>query len=108
MADSALRGKYIRPSTRIIAVVILVGFVVASFAVTALTIIHAGHNCAEKLCSLCPFILGKRLTEQLGRIVVVIAILSAALYAVRSSREQSNRFAAFPINLIEFNIRMND
>jgi hypothetical protein len=108
MTHLALRNKYVSSAARITAMVILVGFIVASFGVTALAVIHAGHDCVERLCSLCPCILGKRLTEQIGKIIAVVGILSAAVYVMRNFGEWFNLSRKYPVNLIESNVRMNN
>jgi H+/Cl- antiporter ClcA len=108
MTHPSQQNKYISPAVRIIAIVILTGFIVVSFAVTAVTIIHAGHNCVENLCSLCPCIPGKRLTEQVARVAVLVGILVALLYVMRNFGVWFSLSRKYPINLIEAGIRMNN
>jgi hypothetical protein len=108
MAHLELRSKYIRLSVRIIAMVALVSLAVIFLSGAIYIFIHAGHDCAVKPCSLCPFILGKQLIEHVGRVVAVVGVLAVAAYAMRNLWEWFCRSLKYPVNLIEFNIRMNN
>jgi hypothetical protein len=101
-------SKYISPAVRVIAMVILIGFVTISFAASLYIILHAGHNCTENLCTPCPCIAGKRLIEQVGRIIAVIGILAVIVCVMRKFGEWLYLSRKYPINLIESNIRMNN
>jgi len=86
-----------------LAAVILIGFIIVAFYTSAYTIIHAGHDCAGEVCTLCPIILEKRLTGQLDGAFAVGFVLFLAFCVSKLYIQDKKR-----VNLVNSKIRMNN
>jgi len=77
---------------RIISMMIIVSFAVLLIA-PIYTIIYAGHDCVEELCSLCPFILIKYILWHIGGLFafdIMLRVTFAVLNPVSALNSYAN------------------
>jgi quinol-cytochrome oxidoreductase complex cytochrome b subunit len=96
------------PAVRVIAMIILVSFAVVSFYGAIYILMHAGHDCTERPCTLCPCILAKPFAEMFGAFNaagLIFAVGLLALFVIGDSLDFSRKHT---LNLIKSKIRMNN
>ena len=90
---------------KIIAIIILIGFIFVPLATVVYVTINIGHICHDAdLCSICPSVLTKRVMDFASVIAIAgMIIFASAIVGANSCVTQKNN-----INLIQSKIRMNN
>ncbi|MCL1832344.1 MAG: hypothetical protein FWG45_05465 [Oscillospiraceae bacterium] len=87
MNHSNSMNTYHKRQSRVLAVVLVMCFLFVSMFAAGLAIVHAGHGCADVVCTVCPAIVsGQKILKSLTSVVVVAVIAMvltlAAMFAI--------------------------